>query len=296
MKFHFPHPHQKRLISVRSADLRVLLTAAPILVGLGVVLYVRRKQLAARQRESRATIKLDEISVSETPLPIGEAVGEPQIQSDAPVAFAPTSALPSPIASERIASAEAQEKPDRVHELKIPTLIPPLTKFPSSEPNLSTANRPVSDTLPRRSQSSRGRAPRRVAAAALSFLVAAAVVYGTVGAVRSHEKKTGPLLFSDAPPSTQPEAPAEGPRLESPPSSVPRTASPDQAASPGVSEQPGAASAESTPVAAASPDPAENTIPAPQHQRKKARHSHSSQHPGTAKRTSKTPAPWKVSF
>jgi hypothetical protein len=272
----------------RSATVPLVLIAAPILIGLGIAIYLRRKQLADRQRESNLTIEPDEILVSACPLPIDEAVGEPQIQSDTPLEAAATDALRSLIPSEPVELVEAPDNNHLRSEFKIPTLIPPLTSVPASKP-ASTADTPLGDRFSPRRLRTRGRTARRVAAAALSFLVAAAIVYGTLGAVRSHEKKTGPLLFSDATSPPEAEAPAEGPKPETPQSDSPTTPPTEQSAPPMVAEA-------SPPPAAELPSP-ENALPASQqHQRKHVRHSRPPRHATTVNRKTKTPVPWKVSF
>jgi hypothetical protein len=262
-----------------SASLRAIWIVAPIVVGVGVALYLRRKKLADGFRHRAPSIAPSGVTDFAATAPLDEWVSEPQIQPDAKPDFLPASAsLP-------VGASEASEaKESRADEFVIPMLIP---LSPGFDPDHST-RAAVRPGAPRRSGSAR-RSARRIAAAALTFLVTAAIVYGTVGAVRSHQKSTGPLLFAESTAPTPSEAPAEGPNFEAtqaghssmPPGNQALPASSPENLGAAPSQSPGSAIAQSPP---------------PTEPRKIHRRHSASRHSRTAKGKTKTPVPWKVSF
>jgi len=123
---------------------------------------------------------------------------------------------------------------------------------------------------------------------AATFLLVGAVVYGTVGAVRSHQDKRPPLLVADTNSAPAAEPPAEAPDATASPndSAIPATTHPAEQASP--AESPSTFPSESASPAA--PDRA-----ATKHQHGRHR-SHRSREAQPANRKTKDPVPWKVSF
>src|SRR4051812_47410092 len=103
----------------RLARLRSVWIVAPIVVGVGVALYLRQKKLAGRIGARTPSIATSNIRcVEKAPVSLDEWVSEPQIQPDVMPDFAeiPTS-LP-------VATSEASEaKETRAAEFVIPTLI-----------------------------------------------------------------------------------------------------------------------------------------------------------------------------
>src|SRR4051794_7595916 len=282
MQLRFPHHKAGREIA--SA---VWIAVPIVIVGLGLAVYLRRKRLGAN-RDLRRWVEPDNLPVLDTPSPTDEWVSDPQIRSDAPTSLPGTTESISITGSERVVAHESEQNIPRADEFVIPTLVPALAK--SGSRRSATSKWPDRDfeSLSQPPSPSRRRGARRVAAAALTFLVTAAIVYGTVGAVRSHQKITGPLLSADTASGSPADPPAEGPNLQpAPPDPAP--ALPADTASPAPTEGfNGDASSQS-------PRAAETATPPARQQRKHVRHPHSRRSPAVS-RHSKPKVPWKVRF
>ena len=279
------HLRRRRAATKDSAAARgAKWAAAPLILGLGLTLLLRRRKIAS---DAPVRIEPDDIQSGDA-VPLGpESLNETELPSSVSGAAPEKSASVDESVFEPIEQVKPKEETPGLVEFDIPTLISPGKPWDQERAAPATLN--DLETGPRAhpaSQSAR-RGRRRVLAAAVIFLLAAAVVYGTVGAVRSRENKRSPLLFANAGSATAVAPPAEGPMGGSSPNesgTIPET---DTTRLTPPAERASAPASESSPAL---------TTPAAVKQQRLHRRSNQSRQPQGAHRKTKNRVPWKVSF
>ena len=143
MQFRFP----RRKGFTRETSSAIWIAVPVIIVGLGLAVYLRRKNLAESRRSRRRWMGPEELPVLKTPPPTDEWVSEPQVQSEVPTSLAGAGASVTSTAFALVDDAVVEEERPRADEFVIPNLVGPSAKLDAERSATSQSVQPAFESV-----------------------------------------------------------------------------------------------------------------------------------------------------